>query len=648
VSSKGVHGRGSQRVLIGVAVAAALWPASAGAASLEVTLTGDPLPNGCSVGGCSLREAVIAANARPGPNSVSLAAGRTYRLALGGTGEDGALTGDLDVAGPLTISTRGRGRATIDAARIDRVLDLRAPARLERLRIVNGLAPVAEQGRGAAVRATDARLELRKSAIVDNDGPADAIALLGTGGVTARESSISFNAGNGVTDLGGGGFRGAHVEISNNLGTGVQGYGAGGVGIYHATMDGNRLRAVQEFDGGDVAIVDALVRGNGEGAADEQGDGALFVRRSRLRDTGGTALTESGAGELSAYRTRLTRSNGGAATESGTGGIAFIKSRIAFNEGIGLSEFEEGGVGLQESTLAGSADDGIVERGEGDVGMTLAEVVGSDGAGAIETDDGGVLLTRSRIARNLGVGLQADGDVTGFATRVLRNESGISIGSGHLTLRRSAVGGSETAGGITALGTLVTLRQSTVGNNESGALGGGVALEVGSELDALNSTIAENRSSLGGGGIYVGPGANAHLNAVTVSHNGVTTGRAGAGIQFAAGATGTIENSVLAADRSVAHGGDCLGFGGVVSGGGNLVGSASGCGNLGGGADRTSINPRLGPLERNGGPTATVALLRRSPAIGAAGGNAPRRDQRNLSRSDPDAGAYERLRSKPR
>jgi len=644
VGSEAGHGRVPWTALIGVGVAVAPWPASAGAATFDVTLTGDPVPNGCSVGGCSLREAVIAANARPGPDSVSLAGGRTYPLALGGTGEDAGLTGDLDVTGPATITRRGRGQATIDAARIDRALDLRAPTRLERLRIVNGLAPAADEGRGAAVRATDARLELRESAIADNDGPADAIALLGTGGMTARDSSISFNAGNGVTDFGGGGFRGAHLVISNNVGTGVQGFGVGGIGLYHATMDGNRLGAVQDFDAGDIALVDVRVRGSGAQAADEQGDGALFVRRSSLRDNGATALTESGDGELSAYRTKLTRSEGGAATESGPGGIAFIKSRVAFNDGIGLSEFDDGSVGLEESTLASSSEDGIIERAEGGVGLTLAELVGSDGAGAIESDDGGVLLTRSRIARNGGVGLQADGDVSGFATRVLRNRSGISVGSGHLTLARSTVGGSDVAGGISALDALVTLRQSTVGNNESATLGGGIALEAASELDAVNSTIAENRSAAGGGGVYVGPGASAHLNAVTIAHNGVATGVGGAGIQFAAGATGTIENSVLAADRSIAHGGDCLGFGGVVSGGGNLVGSASGCG-LGGAADRTSINPRLGPLEPNGGPTATVALLRRSPAIGAAAADAPPRDQRNLSRSEPDAGAYERLRS---
>ena len=52
--------------------------------------------------------------------------------------------------------------------------------------------------------------------------------------------------------------------------------------------------------------------------------------------------------------------------------------------------------------------------------------------------------------------------------------------------------------------------------------------------------------------------------------------------------------------------------------------------------------PLIGGLGSNGGPTPTVALHRGSPAIGAAGADAPSRDQRNLARRDPDAGAFER------
>ena len=53
--------------------------------------------------------------------------------------------------------------------------------------------------------------------------------------------------------------------------------------------------------------------------------------------------------------------------------------------------------------------------------------------------------------------------------------------------------------------------------------------------------------------------------------------------------------------------------------------------------------PKLGSLKRNGGPTATIARKKGSPAIGNAGGDAPGKDQRGQKRDkNPDIGAFER------
>jgi hypothetical protein len=55
------------------------------------------------------------------------------------------------------------------------------------------------------------------------------------------------------------------------------------------------------------------------------------------------------------------------------------------------------------------------------------------------------------------------------------------------------------------------------------------------------------------------------------------------------------------------------------------------------------IDPRLGPLQDNGGSTETHAVLAGSPALGAGGPGCEARDQRHVLRSDPcDLGAYER------
>jgi hypothetical protein len=72
---------------------------------------------------------------------------------------------------------------------------------------------------------------------------------------------------------------------------------------------------------------------------------------------------------------------------------------------------------------------------------------------------------------------------------------------------------------------------------------------------------------------------------------------------------------------------------------GNMVGTA-----------QAPIDPRLGPLQDNGGPTKTYALLAGSPAIdrGLAPGLAPPADQRGVGRSGPpDIGAFEFLPPSP-
>ena len=75
---------------------------------------------------------------------------------------------------------------------------------------------------------------------------------------------------------------------------------------------------------------------------------------------------------------------------------------------------------------------------------------------------------------------------------------------------------------------------------------------------------------------------------------------------------------------------------------GNNVSSDLSCG-LGRAGDRAGIDPQLGPLTDNGGPTDTMALMAGSPAIDA-GAACPATDQRGLTRAQGttcDAGAFE-------
>ena len=98
------------------------------------------------------------------------------------------------------------------------------------------------------------------------------------------------------------------------------------------------------------------------------------------------------------------------------------------------------------------------------------------------------------------------------------------------------------------------------------------------------------------------------------------------------------DHAVIAGNRSV-HGGQCDGR---FASRGDNVESGTGCG-FDHVSDLRRTDPLLQPLRSYGGPTPTMALGARSPAIDLGGG-CIRADQRGAPRDGPcDAGAYERV-----
>jgi hypothetical protein len=141
-------------------------------------------------------------------------------------------------------------------------------------------------------------------------------------------------------------------------------------------------------------------------------------------------------------------------------------------------------------------------------------------------------------------------------------------------------------------------------------------------LDALNDTIAENL-----GGAVEAWGDASFVN-VTIADNGV------AGIYNHPGSDVSITNTIVAGNGDgTANRDDC--FRTVES-----VNSLDGDGSCG--ANHHG-DPKLGPLDLNGGPTATMALLEGSPAIDAgASASCPALDQRLAQRVGTcDLGAFE-------
>jgi CSLREA domain-containing protein len=102
--------------------AAFAFAANAHAATFVVTRGDDPLPGACD-SDCSLREAVLAANAGPGGDTIDLPAG-LFRLGRAGPNENAGSTGDLDLTKSVLLTGAGARSTILDAAGLDRVFDI--------------------------------------------------------------------------------------------------------------------------------------------------------------------------------------------------------------------------------------------------------------------------------------------------------------------------------------------------------------------------------------------------------------------------------------------------------------------------------------------------------------------------------------------
>lgn len=244
---------------------------TAEARTFEVTRTNDPNPGNCMRRDCSVREAVLAANTRPGADRVLLPTTRTYRLTRAAAEEDLGAAGDLDVLGdPLRIVHPGRGRATIDAAAIDeRLMDVFAPTTLKKL-VLTGGAQV-DNGSGGAIEA-QANLRISNSVLRRNSTEKFGGAISHTGGDLtidgsklirnlALDESGAINATGDRTVIRRSTFRGNRAADSQ----GGAIYASTELVIERSTFTGNRtvLRGgAVHIDGGEAMISDSTFSAN--------------------------------------------------------------------------------------------------------------------------------------------------------------------------------------------------------------------------------------------------------------------------------------------------------------------------------------------------------------------------------------------------
>lgn len=308
-----------------------------------------------------------------------------------------------------------------------------------------------------------------------------------------------------------------------------------------------------------------------------------------------------------------------------------------------------------------------------------------------------------------GGGIEDAGTLTLNNTRVSGNGAGGWNGSGggirqtfmgftRLTLNNTTVSGNTAAifgGGVDSESSgMLALNNSIISGNRADA-GGGIFIGPGiSNAIITNSTISENTATVEGGGIDNG-GLSLTVANSTVSRNRVTspngsggginnvmykliittstvsgnTARIGGAIaNHTGGATvnaSTIADNDSGTYASTEYGGylylrnsllantpaNCT-FGpfstalSPTSADYNLSSDAS-CTGFTGPHDLNNVNPLVGPLANNGGPTQTHALLSGSPAIDRipmTGTYCPATDQRGIARPQGlacDIGAFE-------
>ncbi len=169
---------------------------------------------------CSLRAAIIEANALGGRQRIQLPAGN-YTLSLAGDQEDGAASGDLDIVDHLELVGAGAETSVIDADGIDRVFDLgplgSAPeVTMTGIAITGGRqssVQVPEQeARGGGLRVGPAAvLTLDDSRVADNQVSLLGGGIFNQGRLTFRRGVIEDNAVTGGFVGGGGLASGANA-----------------------------------------------------------------------------------------------------------------------------------------------------------------------------------------------------------------------------------------------------------------------------------------------------------------------------------------------------------------------------------------------------------------------------------------------------
>jgi hypothetical protein len=326
-----------------------------------------------------------------------------------------------------------------------------------------------------------------------------------------------------------------------------------------------------------------------------------------------------------------------------------ISNNSGASDGGGISN-AAGAVTLTNSTLSGNSaiDNGGGIRSSGTLvvsNCTFTANTNSDAYGSALNASGSASISNSTISGNVsqsGYGaillgsqdtMLSDCIISGNTT----SQSGTIIGGAAIsgcTISGNTVTGADSAGGIIDAG---TISDCTISGN-TGWVGGIINARTIS-----NCTISGNLGdappsfpTAGGIAALAAPASDVVIAVLscTIADNTVAN-KVHTASQLYSGQVGTgtgdaiiqLHDAIIAGDGSVPN--FLADVGGSFSSQGYNLSSDGGAGFLTGPGDLINANPLLGPLQNNGGPTPTMALLPGSPAVDAGDNTgAPDFDQR--------------------
>ncbi|MCZ7544390.1 MAG: DUF11 domain-containing protein [Anaerolineae bacterium] len=290
--------------------------------------------------------------------------------------------------------------------------------------------------------------------------------------------------------------------------------------------------------------------------------------------------------------------------------------------------------------------------------------VAVDGGGGILVSGGALTLDGATVTGNQAVaggGIRlTDGSVVIQNGSSVSNNTATGTGGGGgmrmsgpsstLTITDSTFAGNQAltdgGGGLFRVATAgVTITRSTISGNTSSQQGGGLLFAYGDPVTITNSTVSGNTANNSASSAVVGGGIRAVGTTVNINYSTIAGNSSplDGGIGRSDGAVVNLHSSIVAGST----GADCSATMTTLD---YNIDSDNTCG-LTGTNDQPNVDPLLGALQDNGGPTHTHALGASSPAIDTADNTTcPATDQRGVIRPIDgdgnstvicDIGAYE-------